>query len=348
MALSIQRVSQRPLIMADTDGLLQLFLYPVKSLRPVEVKAVELTNEGLRFDRSFILVYTPSDRPTAASTGTPPFAQFLTIKKVFRLALFQPQIDESWTNLTIRWTGSPSSPDSINVPLTPSPISLLGAKSYQVSVFGTTAIGVDVGDDVATFFSTHLHADVRLLFIGGTGRREIPGAAYVGKRTDALTLALEEGLRPQRIRFADAAPLLITSTASEHNARMRLPPKSRGEDIIQRLRPNIHIDVKNSLPAYDEDRWSTLMVSAEQGTHPVTIKCIFNCVRCLSLNADPDTGSMIPRERQLYGLLASDRRVNPRFPHKPVFGQYAFAGPAGAILRIDDKVQIAERSPPLE
>lgn len=321
-------------------------MYPVKSLRPVEVKAVELTNEGLRFDRSFILVYTPKEPSEPDAGDSLPFAQFLTIKRVFRLALFQPEIDESWTNLKIRWTGSPSSSPSINVPLTPSPLSLLGAKTFQVSVFGTTAIGVDVGDEVAAFFSGHLQADVRLLFIGGTGRREIPGAAYIGKRTEALTLALEEGLRPQRIRFADAAPLLVTSTASEHDARMRLPLEHRNEDVIQRLRPNIHIDVQSSLPAYDEDNWSTLMVSAHEGTYPVTIKCIFNCVRCLSLNADPDTGEMIPRQRQLYGLLASDRRVNPRFPHKPVFGQYAFAGPAGAILRIGDKVKITERNEP--
>jgi uncharacterized protein len=324
-------------------------LYPIKSLRPVEVEAVELTNEGLRFDRSFILVYTPqasSGGDASSSSDSPPFAQFLTIKKVFRLALFQPEIDAAWTNLTIRYTGETSTPSSITVPLTPSPVSLLGARTYQVSVFGTTAIGVDVGDDVSQFFSTHLSSNVRLLYIGGTGRREIPGAAYVGKGTDALTLAFEEGLRPQRIRFADAAPLLVTSTASEENARMRLPPEHRKEDVIQRLRPNIHIDVHKTLPAYDEDRWSTLVVAADNGAHPVTIKCIFNCVRCLSLNADPDTGNMIPRTRQLYGLLASDRRVNPRFPHKPVFGQYAFAGPAGAILRIGDDVKITERSQP--
>jgi uncharacterized protein len=309
------------------------------------VKAVELTNEGLRFDRSFILVYTPDAATPADPNGDLPFAKFLTIKRVFKLALFHPEIDESWMNLTIRYKGDDAPKASIDVPLSPSPISLLGAKSYQVSVFGTTAIGVDVGDEVASFFSTRLHADVRLLFIGGTGRREIPGAAYVGKQGDALTLALEEGLRPQRIRFADAAPLLVTSTASERDALLRLPPEYRKEDVIQRLRPNIHIDVHNSLPAYDEDNWSTLSVAtASNGSHVVTIKCIFNCVRCLSLNADPDTGQMVERRRQLYGLLASDRRINTRFPHKPVFGQYAFAGPAGAILRIGDIVKVTERS----
>lgn len=294
---------------------------------------------------------TPATSPQPTDSDGPPFAKFLTIKRVFRLALFQPKIDESWTNLTISYTGAAdlTTLPSIVVPLSPSPISLLGAKTYQVSVFGTTALGVDVGEEAAKFFSSHLEADVRLLFIGGTGRREIPGAAYIGKRTDALTLALEEGLRPQRIRFADAAPLLVTSTASEKNARSRLPAEHRNEDVIQRLRPNIHIDVHNTLPAYDEDNWTTLMVSTgADGSHAVTIKCIFNCVRCLSLNADPDTGKMIPRQRQLYGLLAIDRRINARFPHKPVFGQYAFAGPAGAILRIGDTVTITERTQPVK
>lgn len=28
---------------------------------------------------------------------------------------------------------------------------------------------------------------------------------------------------------------------------------------------------------------------------------------------------------------------------KPVFGQYAFAGPAGAILRVGDEVELIER-----
>ncbi|KIV91085.1 hypothetical protein PV10_05667 [Exophiala mesophila] len=313
----------------------RLFIYPVKSLPPVEVSSVELTNEGLRFDRSFVLVTPPEDDTR--------LAKFLTIKKVFKLCLFKPVIDESWTKLTITHIHA-QPPSSITIPLTPSPLSLLQNQTYEVSIFGTTAVGIDLGDEPAAFFSKHLDQEVRLLTIGGTGRRDIPGAAYVPTQRDALSLAIRDGLQPQRIRFADAAPLLITSTASEADVRSRLPIQHQNEDVILRLRPNIHIDVQGQLPAYDEDNWASLLVRSKlDEAQEVSIKCIFRTVRCLSLNADPETGEMINRDRQLYGLLAKDRRVNDKFPHKPVFGQYAFAGPSGAILRTGDKVQVMER-----
>lgn len=202
-----------------------------------------------------------------------------------------------------------------------------------------------MGDDAASFFSHHLRTKVRLLYIGGSGRREIPGSAYVRGQLNPLSLALKEGLQLQRIRFADAAPLLVTSTASEQELRLRLPAQHRSEDIILRLRPNIHIDVGNLLPTWDEDTWSTVVAhTGRDGVEKIVIKCIFKCVRCLSLNADPDTGQYISRDRQLYGYLARDRRVNPAFPHKPCFGQYAFAGPAGAILRVGDRAEVIQRN----
>ena len=281
----------------------------------MEVKSAELTNEGLRFDRSFILVAPPED-----NTGELPLVEHLTIKKVFELALFQPEIDETWTKLTVKYTAATNHHSSITIPLIPSPFALLTSKSYRVSVFGTSAIGVDAGPEAASFFSCHLGRSVLLLFIGGSGCRDIPGAAYVPNQVNALSLALAEGLQLQRIRFADAAPLLVTSSASELNAKARLMPDSREEDIILRLRPNIHVDVQGLVPAWDEDNWSTLIVDTGRNSQQeVTIKCIFRTVRCLSLNADPESGAMAPRNRQLYGLLAKDRRVNTKFPRESAF-----------------------------
>ena len=137
------------------------------------------------------------------------------------------------------------------------------------------------------------------------------------KELQALSLGLQEGLQPQRIRFADAAPLLVTSTASENDARSRLPAEHQAEDIIRRFRPNIHVDVKEIAPPYDEDDWVELLLQSQEiGSPEVRIRCIFRCVRCLSLNASPDTGKMSPRGGQLYGLLARDRRVNANFPRE--------------------------------
>ena len=94
----------------------------------------------------------------------------------------------------------------------------------------------------------------------------------------------------------------------------------------------------------------------------VSVRCLFRTVRCLSLNVDLEKGGMIATNRQLYGLLARDRRTNDKFPReylslarflfrllandridKPVFGQYACAGPSGALLRVDDEVEVIER-----
>jgi uncharacterized protein YcbX len=232
------------------------------------------------------------------------------------LALFRLHIDSSWSTLTVKHVLASDSP-SLVLPLTPSPLSLLDRLNYRVSIFGTSAIGIDMGQEAASFFSRHIGTQVRLLYIGGSGRREIPGAAYTPNQLQPLSLALRDGMQPQRIRFADAAPLLITSTASEQEARSRLPKDYQGEDLILRLRPNIHIDVKSLVPPFDEDEWASLSIHPCDGDSPIlTVRCIFRCVRCLSLNADPDTGGMISRDRQLYGLLAKDRRVNKSFPRK--------------------------------
>lgn len=272
---------------------------------------MELTDHGLRFDRSFALIYNP--RSNAPEDGSVPVARHLTIKKVFRLALFQPQVDETWSKLTVTYSGC-SPPSSLTIPLTPSPLN--DSQVHLLSIFGTTAKGLDVGQESADFFSKHLQCDVRLVFIGGLGYREIPGAAYIPNQHKTLSLALNEGMRPQRIKFADAAPLLITSTASEEDCRQRLREMDRGEDVIVRFRTNIHVDV-NSLAPYDEDKWQELTVRPKTlGSSEVTLRCIFQCVRCLSINADMGTGDMVKRERQLYGLLAPDRRVNERFPRK--------------------------------
>lgn len=299
--------------------------------------ASEITNEGLRFDRQYVLVRPPSED----SNG---LAEHITIKSYFQLGLFHQAIDSSWSKLTIKHVKATEDP-ILTVPLTPSPLSLLNAPTFQVSIFGTKAPGIDMGGRAAEYFSKHMDMPLRLLYIGGNGQREIPGAAYVPKQFRALSISVNDKLQPQRIRFADAAPLLITSTASEEDARGRLPPSARGEDVIIRFRPNIHVDVGEDHAAYDEDHWNMLTVRPQiDRAQAVSIRCLFRTVRCLSLNADLAKGTMISTNRQFYGLLAKDRRgVNEKFPHRPVFGQYACAGPSGAVLRVGDDVEITDR-----
>lgn len=259
-----------------------------------------MTREGFRFDRQYILVKEPDDDSTR-------HVEHLTIKKTFALALFQPSIHDDWSSLTIRHTkAQPES--SITISLTPSPLCCFQSKSYVVSVCGTTATGIDMGEVPASFFSHHLGQRVRLLFIGGDGSRAVPGS-------DNLQYGVAQS--GQRVRFADAAPFLLTSSSSEGEARSRLPPNFQAEDIILRLRPNIHIAVNQDTPPFDEDMWQELTVTSGSSETPTAlICCISQTTRCLSLNADLETGGVVHRQRQLFGLLARDRRVVPTSPSK--------------------------------
>lgn len=277
----------------------------------MELDFVELTDCGLRFDRSFAVVQAPSQ---SAKSNDFPFVKHLTIKKTFALALFHPEIDATWTKLTIRYVGA-SPATSVTVPLTPSPFDEAQARKFRLSIFGTGAIAIDTGNAAAAFFTKHLGLNARLVYIGGDGKREIPGAKFAPNWAELVGASNLKNIHG--IKFADASPLLVTSTASERELYRRFPEDDRKEDILLRLRPNIHIDVGEQLPAFDEDKWRTLRVQHVNASQPhATIVCIYPCVRCLSINADSESGEMSLRDRQVYGLLARDRRVNQAFPRK--------------------------------
>jgi uncharacterized protein YcbX len=205
-------------------------------------------------------------------------------------------------------------------------MSLMNAQTFQVSIFGTKATGIDMGELVSQYFSFHLGFSVRLLYIGGSGQREIPGSVYMPKHYSALSVSVNDKFQPQRLRFADAAPLLLTTTASEEDARRRLPLAARAEDVIIRFRPNVHVDTGDEQEPYGEDGWSMLAIRSQTDREQeVSVRCLFRTVRCLSLNADLTKGGMIATNRQLYGLLAKDRRVNEKFPSKQAHFPAAFA-----------------------
>lgn len=267
----------------------------------------------------------------------------LTIKTMPQLCLFTQLIDEKLSTLTVTYTFKGESVDTIDVPLAPSAPEL-GPKRYTVDIFGSRTEGFDMGDHIAEFFSRHLNQPVRLLYIGQDGRRAIPAPSLIPRKPSRFPWLLKDQLHGQQIRFADASPLLITTTASEADARARLPEEHRSEDLILRFRPNIHVDVTDepAFQPYEEDTWKKLVLSTRVDDKEVDLDVVFRTVRCQSLNVDFDSGELVPSERQLYKLLAKDRRVNPAFPMKPCFGVYAFSDPSGVTVSVGDELKVVE------
>jgi uncharacterized protein YcbX len=342
-----------------------------------------VTRTGLKHDRSFILIKDTEAEPS----------EHLTIKTLSKLCLFQPSIDPSpasgpFSMLRVTHTLSGS---EIKFPLTPDPQNLQDCKEFTVEIFGTRATGVDLGDDIAAWFSKHLEQKARLLYIGGggtgIGMRDIVAPQLIPRKPKPRTGFLswltgaegdQDELHTQKIQFADAAPLLVTTVSSEEDAKSRIPAAADAEEdgddndeVIIRFRSNIHIE--NTVPTrpttdhhqlssddetqsqlraapYAEEQWKTLDIitasanaaGEELEELPLRLDLVFNTVRCQSLNVDFRTGGLVPPERQLFRLLAKDRRVNPMFPYKPCFGRYAFAEPFGRTIRVGDRVEIKE------
>ncbi|KAK4942737.1 hypothetical protein LTR10_017497 [Elasticomyces elasticus] len=208
----------------------RLFIYPIKSLLPVEVSSAEITSTGFRHDRQYILVKDPATRSEKkqsildddqdTSPSAPVLAEHLTIKTLSKLCLFQSSIDLGSLTLTVRHN---ISGEGLTVPLEPAAEFLSGPNRFEVEIFGTRALGLDLGNDAATFFSKHLSQPARLLYIGqnsnGLLGREIPAPSLVPRKQRAISWLHGEEIHDQKIQFADAAPLLLTTTASEHDAR---------------------------------------------------------------------------------------------------------------------------------
>ena len=194
-----------------------------------------------------------------------------------------------------------------------------------------------MGTEAAEYFSRHLNQPARLLYIGENGSRDIAAKAFIPRLPQLFSFVRGEAFHPQRIRFMDGAPILVTTTASEEDAVERLPKDARDEDVVTRFRSNIHVNTKGLAGAYDEDEWTEVVI---EGDEQVKLNLVFSTPRCRSLNVDFETGGVVASERQSCKLLLRDRKVNPMLKEKPCFGRYAFSAPEGVVISVGDRVRV--------
>jgi len=286
----------------------QLYIYPIKSLLPIPLTSATLGKHGFKYDREFLLIrLLPDDK-----------FEHLTIKTVGKLCLLQPTLDPSGESFTVHHVKNPSN-ISPSIPLPPPESFLSTTKVYPIQIFDGAGTGHDMGDEYADFFSTAL-GETNLRFV------------YIGV-SRAVHPALTPPNHPQSTAFADAAPLLLTTTASLNEVSGRL---GEGEEMdITKFRPNIHISVPASTEPYDEEMWAEVEIGG------LLMDCTFNTPRCQSLNVDYETGDYKTGEKMvLKKIMTKDRRVNPMFKFKGCFGRYACCRELGATVRIGDAVVV--------
>jgi uncharacterized protein len=253
----------------------QLFIHPIKSCGGIAAHEAPLIETGFEYDREWMV------------TGQD--GEMLTQRDLPRMALIQPTLRAS--DLVLR------APGMLALHLQLDAVE----GDCRVRVWNDTVEAFDMGNLAAQWFSDFLGQPLRLARFDPDVQR-LASADWTGK--------IEA-----RTAFADAFPLLITSTASLAELNRRLT--SAGHDAVQmqRFRPNIVID---GLPdAHGEDFINTLTIESPDG--PVVLKLVKPCSRCTIPDVDPATAAQ--------GHSVSDTmsayRADPRVGGALTFGQNA-------------------------
>lgn len=189
-----------------------LTIYPVKSMRGIDLEQAELGALGLRHDRQFMVV---------RANG-----KFLTQRDNGRMALIETAIESGGVRMSRPGFGA------ITIPF-----DSLDGEPVATAVWGAELEGSDLGDELGGWLTEALASrqDLRLIKLH-------PGC----EQGDRHPKALGPGVHTL---FADAAPFLVAGQASL--AVLNRALEARGLDAVpmNRFRPNI---VVRGLPAFAE------------------------------------------------------------------------------------------------
>lgn len=199
----------------ESPKITQLVVYPVKSLRGLQMREAELTERGLMYDRNWMVI---------DHSG-----KFVTQRAIPKLASLSVKLEAD--QLTI--ASSNGAKVSVGFDTDTKPV-------RQVEVWGDRCNAFDEGDEVASWLTERIHGNrkesYRLVRIHDEFRRPVD-PEYL-KNEDAHTA------------FADGFPFLITNERSLAELNRKLNEIDVTPITMDRFRPNIVID---GVPPFHEN-----------------------------------------------------------------------------------------------
>lgn len=350
---------------------MQIYVYPIKSIRGTSPESLEASFSGFPYDRHFMLIKVDG-------------SENMHVSKFTEMCLFTTSLSPSngkpdTVIVTYSKDHTFDKPNQkieqkpLEVPLVPDVSKL---QQTEVTMHSSPTVSYDMGESYNAWFSDRFGYQVKLLYIGANRRKVLgnmppsaaskhrqelaqingnaksSGGSWFGSITSAATSLMstvtgnEENKENERdgvdegISFADCAPYLVISSKSWENAQNRLP---QGEVMdISKFRPNIIVEGADE--EFEEDFWAEIEIGSE-----ARFSLTQNCARCNSLNIDYDTGKVGEGEAgKILKKLQSDRRVDLGAKWSPIFGRYGFLArpPNGANsvqIRVGDSVRIVKK-----
>ncbi|KAI1802815.1 hypothetical protein F4811DRAFT_369798 [Daldinia bambusicola] len=235
-----------------------LYIYPIKSLRPVSLNQATLRREGLKYDRRFMLLKAQADGDGNIKYENIQVYQFPVC------ALFHQALDGDHVVVTYHVPAEPlivpPPPEqftALRVPLDPT---VDGLDTVDIELFGSNATAYRMGAPYDAWFSACLGYPAILVYIGDNRRAVLAHAppqpapptqsqsqswfsylaSYVPYYGQQQQQPKESGGGDGGLAFNEAAPFLVTSRASLRDVSARL---SEGLEMdMIKFRPNIVVD----------------------------------------------------------------------------------------------------------
>ncbi|KAJ5447799.1 Patatin-like serine hydrolase [Penicillium cf. griseofulvum] len=192
----------------------QLYVYPVKSLRPTTITEGILTTRGFQYDRHFMLlkVEDSSGSSTLKNMHVPHFPEMA----LFHTNIEYPQTEKDSGKLIITYSPPLSKSDpkheitQLEIPLQPNTKSL---KPLKVIMHQSPTTGYNMGTEYNDWFSACFGYPVVLAYLGPNSR-EVLGTLGPAKqyKKSALRTILESITRPDR-KWERVLPIIIVASA---------------------------------------------------------------------------------------------------------------------------------------
>ena len=284
-----------------------IVLYPVKSVRGIELDSAECLMRGLKYDRRFIIVNTAA---TSAPEGTS--GDFLNLLKMPKMAQIQPGLEEADGKVVLTLQAEGYETIRIAEP------DVASSERVSLHVYRTNGEGIDCGDEVAAWLANFTGLpSVRMYFMSESVKgRHIPDDPKWG----SVSRGHED------VSFANFAPFMLCTQQSLTDINARV-----GQELeMARFRPNIIVESSSSAP-YQEDDWKSFKIAG------IGFYILKKCGRCPMTQMDPNTGEKTGPEPlstlREFRLETSDSR----YANSPIFGIQLAAEREGTI-RVGDQV----------
>ncbi|KAF2711332.1 hypothetical protein K504DRAFT_500000 [Pleomassaria siparia CBS 279.74] len=314
----------------------EIYVYPIKSLRPTQVSTAVATRKGFQYDRSFMILEVidgGASYKNMAVSNYPKMTQFLT-----HIILPEDHSNAKGSIMVEFIASKQGQSTTLEVPLQPETHNL---ETFEITMHRSSTKAYKMPAEYNSWFSSCFGYDVVLAYLGDNHRdclfdEMLPtkNSSWISKisRTASLLGPSSPG---EKITFADCAPYLVV-TQTSLAAVSSILPENEVMDVTK-FRPNIVI--KGAETAWEEDFWGKIKINDAE----IIMK--HNCARCKSINIDYSTGSPgTGPGGEVLKKMQKDRRVDPGSKYSPIFGRYSFWNPKiePKVLSVGDKVSVVQ------